>query len=578
MKKHTTLLTLLLLLTAFCAKAQFGPDVRIKLQPGIEQGKAKIDVAFNGWLYAAFTTLDSANNKGGVVVCSSKDNGLTWNIIDVYSVAATSYNHPDIVVTGTSVDSLKLFVIGVKYDNNATNYNVYVDKYNANTGDFLGTYFNISTGARRVYDVAIASDYQSPAVGTSPYSVAFVYSVYSSSKDSINYVVSTDAGQTFLPSQTVATTGFYFRKLDIAYGASSSASNGRYFIAYERLASSTAATGSIFSIHNLSTIDGVFNNPVNLDSLSVAAIGLCSNPVISVSVTPGTDNDSSSVTAVVLVERDYGGSGNDYDLIGFCNKRAHYTDFWYRFDIDNGSSHSKYPAVTFSLKDTMFIASYMDSTQLKAKLIKNDYKLSIGASSWTVATDNYNNSGLMGAAWPQVAVNPANGKAAIAWLKFENNRSTAYFDAEYSTLQGYATTAADTICTGESITFNGQTITTAGTFADTLVAQNALDSIVTLTITVENCTGLQNVVAQSLKVYPNPFSGTVFIDIEATQAADMPVMITDVAGRVVYQQVHLVSVGSQRLVIPASDNWSTGMYVLSVSTPAGHKSVLLTKE
>jgi hypothetical protein len=577
MKKITTHLTLLFFLLVFYSQAQLGPDVRIKLQPGIQQSKVKLDVAFNGWLYAAYSTFDSINNAGGINVCRSKDNGLTWTIMDSYTITNGRYTAFDVVVTGTDTASLKLFLAGVKFDN-ASNYNIYIDRYDAYSGTFDGSNYNVSTGTRKIYDVAIASDYQSPAVGASPYSVAIAYSVYSSNQDSINYVVSTDAGATFLPSIKVATTGYYFRNLDLAYGKSSSASNGRYFIAFERMSSSISATGNIYTARNSSTIDGAFNTPLNLDSISSSAIGLCSNPRIAVSTTEAVDNDSGSVTALVLVERDYSAAGTDYDVIGFCNKRAHYTDYWFRFDIDNGGSHSKYPAITYSSKDSMFMVSYLDSTQLKTRLMKNDYNLSIGASNWDVASDNYNNSGVMGKAWPQVATNPVNGKAALAWIKFENNQNTAYFDAEYSTLQAYNTTVADTICTGESITFNGQTITTAGTYADTLLAQNALDSVITLNITVENCTGLQNVVAQSFKVYPNPFSGTIFIDIQATQAADMPVMITDIAGRVVYQQVHQVSVGSQHLVIPASDNWNAGVYVLSVSSASGVKSVLLTKD
>ena len=177
MKKITTQLTFFFFLLVFYSQAQFGPDVRIKLQPGIQQGKAKIDVAFNGWLYAAFTTIDSANNKGGITICSSKDDGLTWNVIDAYTVSGSYYTAVDIAVTGTVVDSLKLFLVGVKYDNSATAYTIYVDKYNANTGVFSGSNFNVSTGSRKVYDVAIASDYQSRAVGTRPYSVAFVSSV-----------------------------------------------------------------------------------------------------------------------------------------------------------------------------------------------------------------------------------------------------------------------------------------------------------------------------------------------------------------------------------------------------------------
>jgi hypothetical protein len=224
------------------------------------------------------------------------------------------------------------------------------------------------------------------------------------------------------------------------------------------------------------------------------------------------------------------------------------------------------------------MAVYLDSTSLKTRLLKNNYNLATGASTWNVVSDNYNNSGVLGSAWPKVAANPENGKAALAWLKFENGRNTAYFDAEYSTIQNYSVALNDTICFGESVTFNGQTLTTSGTYADTTEAENALDSIVTLTLLVENCTGINNIVAQTLKVYPNPFSNTINLNIDAAQTANMPVTITDLAGRVVYQQTYQIVAGSQLITIPASDSWSAGTYVLSVSSSAGNKSLLLTKE
>lgn len=578
MTKNSTFLVALFVLATLNITAQPNTDVRINYQPGIEQSRVKTDVAFNGWVYAAHSTFDSLTNEGGIVVRLSKDNGLTWSTLTSYKGLNTVYNAFEFVVAGTDTANIKLFLAGVDF-NTATAVNkVFIDKYDARTGTWIGNGLNISYGTRPVYDVAIATDYTAPAVGASPYSVALAYSVYNSSNDSIIYIVSTDGGSTFQTQQTAAFTGFYMRRLDMAYGRSSSASNGRYFIAYERMPNSNSTKGNIYFTRSTSTIDGPFIPPINLDSVSSSMAGLCSNPQIAVSVLSTTDNDSGSVTALVVVERDYGGIGNDFDFLGFCNMRAHYTDFWSRYDIDNSGAHCKYPSISYSTSDTSFLATVLDSSGQSTTLYKNSLNLSQGINNWTKLKVNYNDGGVLKATWPRVVAHPTNGKALLAWSKYENNRNTSYFEADGVTFPAYNTATADTLCQGETVVFNGQTISASGTYADTLQAQNAIDSIITFTVLVQNCTGIEQLSSQTIRVFPNPFNHVLHVAVISEEEADMQLSVSDVSGRIIYDASHHIETGTARITIPASDSWSGGLYVLNITSASGKRSVLLTKE
>lgn len=409
----------------------FANDIIIDNAPTINQRNVKLSVAFNGWVYTVFSTFDSVNNAGGFTFRSSKDNGITWQTIDSYSVPGVTYEAHDIVVAGTDTNNLTLYLVGIYHNPIGPNYSVFVDRYNATTGAFIGSNFSKSYGTRKVYDVAIASDYRFPAVGTSPYSVGFIYSVYSSSLDSIYSQVSVDGGSTFSVTQPVAGTWGYFRKVSLAYGRSSSGSNGRYFAAWEQLGSSTARNGHIFTSRNQSTVDGTWITPVNLDSVSSTMINLCRNPQIA-SQFGIVDNDSASLTSVVLVERDYFGNGADYDLLGFYNKRSHYTNYWNRLDVVNSGENDLQPDISYDPVFGNFLATYYDSTNSKLPYIVNGFNLTT-PSTWVTITPQYNDLTNLRSAYPKVEINPVMNQTAHAWnAEGVSGRGVAMFDAEYN--------------------------------------------------------------------------------------------------------------------------------------------------
>jgi|GEM_PF-4609663 len=480
-KLCTYFLTITGLLIASIFTANAG-NVIINNQPNINQTKVETDVAFNGWIFAAHNTVDSANDAGGITIRRSKDGGATWETIDYYSVSGIRYPVFDIAVMGTDTNNLLLSLIGVNYNVGSNSSVMFLDNYNATTGTYQISPVSHNVGNRAIHDVAIATDYKFPAVTASPFSVAYAYTCSGTTKDSVNYGCSVDGGQTYLPSVNVATTSNHYRKLSMAYGRSVSASNGRYFLAWEQLTSPGNTTGNIFTSRNQSSVDGAFIPPANLDSVSSTMIGLCRNPRIAVSQSLD-DNDSASVTAVVLVDRDYIGDGSDYDLLGFYNKRAHFTNFWYRLDIVNSGEHDMQGDICFDPNGKKFMATYLDSTNHRLPYITNDWNL-LSPSIWNPVLPNYDDVGtILGNSFPRVMVNPLDTQATFAWIRNDTvtGNGVAHFNAESGVAIHTTLSAAN--CSLAPYNFNGQMLTASGAYTDTLTATSGADSIITLNFT-----------------------------------------------------------------------------------------------
>lgn len=418
----------------FAAKSgsgtRFSGDVIINSTPTLNQGKVKLSVAPDGSIYSAFSTFDSISFEGGITIRKSTDNGQSWTAIDSYSNPGIQYPTYDIVVAGTDTTGYMLYIAGVNQNMSTGSFVLFVDRYNAATGVFAGSNFTLNS-TTRIYDIAIASDYTHPAIGTAPFGVAFIYSKFTSTYDSLNYVASVNGGTSFSIRQNITISSMYMGNISLAYGRSSSASNGRYFAAWEERNSSNARIGHIFTSRNVSTVSGPFITKVNLDSLSTSMINLCRNPSIAVQYN-NTDNDSAAVTAVVTVDRDYYGNGSDYDVLGFYNSRAHYTNYWHRLDIDNSGLNAFQPDLTYNPVANTFLATYCDSTAGQLKYVTNSFNIAAAPGAWSLVSAQYNDAitGLTNP-YPTLEYNPFTGKAVFGWTgKSTNNNGVAFFDAE----------------------------------------------------------------------------------------------------------------------------------------------------
>ncbi|MBN4071441.1 T9SS type A sorting domain-containing protein [Crocinitomix catalasitica] len=64
---------------------------------------------------------------------------------------------------------------------------------------------------------------------------------------------------------------------------------------------------------------------------------------------------------------------------------------------------------------------------------------------------------------------------------------------------------------GDSLFVGGGWQTSSGTYVDTLLTAEGCDSIVTTNLTV--AVGLEDLMSANFKLYPNPTSGEIFLDI-----------------------------------------------------------------
>ena len=380
---------------------------KMLLGSSYNQRNVRITAAFNGWLYTAYSTYDPYSNAGGMTIQCSKNGGLFWYMLDNFTQPNIQYNVFDIVIAGTDTNNLVLYLAAVGTNTFSNTNTMNFVKYDGRTGAYLGTFGNyIAYGSRKVYDVAIASDYKFPSSVSTPYSIGVLYSVYGSTRDSVIFVASTNGGASLNVRQPIFTTVAYCRDVSLDYGRSLTYSNGRYFAAWESVSSSSARNANIYTARNLSAINGVWTAPRNLDSLDSGMQGKCRRPSIAVQQN-NVNNDSTNVTAVILVDRDFNGNGTDYDILGFYNRRAASNFNWKRLDIVNTSAtYDMQPDIVFDSGNNNFRAVYYDSTGSKLPQKTNGMNLT-NTNLWTTITSQYNDlTTNLKQAWPRIDVNP----------------------------------------------------------------------------------------------------------------------------------------------------------------------------
>jgi hypothetical protein len=420
--KKQLLLIAIAIITPFMLFA-WGDDVPVNNVAGQYQGPGDIAVAFNGWTYIAYS-FDS-----GITIRETRDHGNTWNTVDSYYYSGTHYPAPRIVVAGTDTASLRLYLTSVNQRPSVPSYTLFVDEYKATTHAYISSFSENSTS--KIYSSALATDYLYPAVGASPYSLDLVFAKYGS-RDSIISLVSTDGSTNFTNRQKVANTTKYFRNVSVAYGRSQSGSNGRYFLAWDEYDLSNAIFGHIYTARNTSFISSAFTTPVNLDSLDPGVLGYASNPSISASIS-SMDNDSSGVTALVVFDRAYNGQSADHDILGFSNMRAHFTDYWNRFDIDNSLNNTVEPAIGFDSVYNNFLVTYYDTSNRRLPYTVHNWQMT-NPSSWSLVRNNYaDDSSALTTPWPRLAIDPTFTQAAFTWALPGMGNSMQMFEGEYRT-------------------------------------------------------------------------------------------------------------------------------------------------
>ena len=104
---------------------------------------------------------------------------------------------------------------------------------------------------------------------------------------------------------------------------------------------------------------------------------------------------------------------------------------------------------------------------------------------------------------------------------------------------------------GETYEENGFSESEAGTYVHTLQAENGCDSVITLNLTVNSSSSLNNIAnAIEVSLYPNPANAYTILKVEGLKE-QTPVYLLDIQGRKLKE--YIMNIGQETLQIDLGD-------------------------
>ena len=122
-------------------------------------------------------------------------------------------------------------------------------------------------------------------------------------------------------------------------------------------------------------------------------------------------------------------------------------------------------------------------------------------------------------------------------------------------------TRKDTILSTQTISFNGMSLTSSGTYLDTLVNSFGCDSFLTLILTVNPVLGISSLNPVKVEIFPNPAREILYIHSDVLKATSSILRIYSEDGKLVYDQVRRERMNPISIPLTA---WSRGIYILEI--------------
>lgn len=469
----------------------FGTDVVAHYDPDFADLNCDIAVAFNGWIYIAYSTSHSGPSGIDIGFAVSKDSGLTWQAFPPLILG--SHNEAsvyDLLVTGTDTSSLRVYLSYYYYNNSFPYAFGHVAVYDGISGSILPYGIDIGNGYYKVGDIRLATDYQNPAVGSTGYSVAIVYTTGPGDltvTDSLVCLIASDKSSTsFNYNLLDSSSSVSIRGASVDYGYSSNWNNGQYFVAYQKGL-------ALAYCRNSFSITSGFTVPILLNDLIGSSDSSFDSPKI-VCQNSKESNDSSGLSVMIMTKALDSLGTNTYRIPWIIyNKQAAVSDFWFSSGVMN--SVNNFSLETFDIsyseaEDRFFLAGY-NSDSGSLFLRQEDFNFS-HPDNWFVINNQYNDS-VIDPSWPPNPRVTINGNFAFtAW--------------ESRTLGSIGQPRAQTL-------FDRQTL-----------------PIVTEVQTINN--------NHDFKVYPNPANNEIYIFSNSLKNSknEKSVKIVDSAGRIVFSK------------------------------------------
>ena len=138
------------------------------------------------------------------------------------------------------------------------------------------------------------------------------------------------------------------------------------------------------------------------------------------------------------------------------------------------------------------------------------------------------------------------------------------------------TTIDTTGCEGESFIFNGQTISASGTYEFLFSNSNGCDSIIFLNFSFQNCqtVSTEHPVLETIKMYPNPVRNQ--LAIEAHDVSIQQIQIINSQGQIMLQHHYNSPRNSSQIILELSD-LTNGIYWVLMQTEYGLKQEKIAK-
>ncbi|MCX6268560.1 MAG: hypothetical protein NTW16_14585, partial [Bacteroidetes bacterium] len=348
----------------------YGTDVLIQNKPSEDQRHAKIVVASNGWLYAAYII-----SSGGFRMAKSVDNGVTWTYSNTLK---TSYylNAVDIVVTGADTNFMNIWAVTAGFMKASIDmWDVTVEKLNQHMALVSSTTLDQMISNDGFPDVAIATDFAFPSSGASPFSIGIIYSKIGAVNDNVIFKSSADGGISFSNTKTLASTGHYFINVALGFGRSPALAEGRYFAAWDKqpfFSYYESYFGKVYTAHTLAQFNGSWTVPTQLDTIGGGFADGAKDPSIACQADL-LNNNSNAFSVVVMYNKKLNASGSNSCVYGAGNRNpVNGTPWTSIFSSGTGTRHEIEPDVTYDPSHQKFYVTWSDSLSAKLKCAVND--------------------------------------------------------------------------------------------------------------------------------------------------------------------------------------------------------------